>query len=45
VKIVTKIPDRPSFVYEKNMRNNKTKMVGAGNGMEIGKHWWKRKRK
>jgi hypothetical protein len=23
------------------MRNNEMEMVGAGNGMEIGKHWWK----
>jgi hypothetical protein len=23
------------------MRNNEMEMVGAGNGMEIGKRWWK----
>jgi hypothetical protein len=40
VKTVTEIPNRSSFVSE-NMRNNEMEMVGSGNGMEIGKRWWK----
>jgi hypothetical protein len=40
VKTVTEIPNRLAS-FPKNIRNNEMEMVGTGNGMEIGKRWWK----